>query len=119
MKNLPLGIQTYSKLIKGKYLYVDKTQEIYKLVSNGGGYYFLSRPRRFGKSLLISTLKVLFSGDKELFKGLWIYDKTTSKTYPVIHIDFSQISFHPPQTLEKALNLKLERIAQNHKIELD
>lgn len=65
---------------------VDKTEHIYNLLADGGTYYFLSRPRRFGKSLLISTLKEMFSGNKELFKGLWIYDKITWEKYPVIYL---------------------------------
>jgi hypothetical protein len=75
MKNLPIGIHTFSDLITQNYLYVDKTKDIFNLFARGGKYYFLSRPRRFGKSLLIFTLKEIFSGNKELFKGLWIYDK--------------------------------------------
>ncbi len=119
MKNLPISIQTFSDLIKQDYLYVDKTKEIYNLFARGGKYYFLSRPRRFGKSLLISTLKEIFSGNKELFKGLWIYDKIQWQSFPVIHIDFTQISFQTPQTLEKELNLKLEKIAKTYHIKLD
>jgi hypothetical protein len=65
---------------------VDKTKDIYNLFVEGGKYYFLSRPRRFGKSLLISTLKEIFSGNKELFKGLWIYDKLEWEKHPVIHL---------------------------------
>ena len=75
MKYLPLGIQTFSKIIEGNYLYIDKTEIIHNFFSMKGQFYFISRPRRFGKSLLISTLKEIFSGSKELFKGLWIYDK--------------------------------------------
>ena len=93
MKFLPLGIQTFEKLIKGNYLYVDKTKDIYHLLKDGGTYYFLSRPRRFGKSLLISTLKALFSGQQELFKDLWIYDQIQWKSYPIIHIDFTDIVY--------------------------
>jgi len=119
MKKLPIGIQTFSKFIEEDYLYVDKTKDIYNLITTGGGYYFLSRPRRFGKSLLISTLKEIFSGNKELFKGLWIYDKMEEKTYPVIHIDFTHISFRNPHILEQELNLKLERMAETYKIKLD
>jgi len=86
MKKLPLSIQVFSKLIEGDYLYIDKTRDIYNLFAEGGQYYFLSRPRRFGKSLLISTLAEIFSGNKELFKGLWIYDKIEWSKYPVIHM---------------------------------
>jgi hypothetical protein len=67
MKNLPLSVQTFSKFVKGNYLYVDKTKSIYELISGGGEYFFMSRPRRFGKSLLISTLAEIFSGNKELY----------------------------------------------------
>ncbi|MDX8394222.1 MAG: AAA family ATPase, partial [Mariprofundales bacterium] len=66
-KKLPIGIQTFSKIIKGNFCYVDKTALIQKLVQQDGGYYFLSRPRRFGKSLLVSTLKSLFAGEQDLF----------------------------------------------------
>ncbi|MFN4151626.1 MAG: AAA family ATPase, partial [Candidatus Sericytochromatia bacterium] len=73
LKNLPLGEQNFKKIIEKNLLYVDKTDEIYKLLSTGGTYFFLSRPRRFGKSLLISTLESIFLGEKELFKDLYIY----------------------------------------------
>ncbi len=82
MKKLPLGIQTIRKMREGGYLYIDKTEAIHRLISQGGQYFFLSRPRRFGKSLLVSTLKEIFLGHKELFQGLWIYDleqKTVTK----------------------------------------
>lgn len=73
-KDLPIGIQTFASLIQGNFVYVDKTKLIYDLVKPERGVYFLSRPRRFGKSLLVSTLSSIFKGDKELFKNLWIYD---------------------------------------------
>lgn len=90
MKRLPIGIQTINKIIEDDYIYVDKTKVIFKLMK--GEYFFLSRPRRFGKSLLVSTLKEIFSGNKELFKNHWIYDKIEWKSHPVIHIDFSSIT---------------------------
>jgi hypothetical protein len=74
MKKLPVGIQTFSEIIEEKYLYVDKTRHIGELIQTGK-YLFLSRPRRFGKSLLVSTLYEIFSGNQELFQGLYIYDK--------------------------------------------
>jgi len=74
MKKLPIGIQTFSEIRKNNYLYVDKTEEAYKLIDSYK-YSFLSRPRRFGKSLFLDTLKNIFEGKKELFEGLWIYDK--------------------------------------------
>ncbi|MBU1754308.1 ATP-binding protein [bacterium] len=88
MKKLPIGIQTFSEIINENYCYVDKTRIIYELI-NSGKYFFLSRPRRFGKSLLIDTIKDLFEGRDELFKGLWIEDKWDfSQKHPVIKIDF-------------------------------
>ena len=90
-KLLPIGISDFKKLIQGNYIYVDKTVYIYKLIKEGSGYYFLSRPRRFGKSLLISTIRYLFQGKKELFKNLYIEDKWNwDETYPIIRIDFSK-----------------------------
>ncbi|MEY4504063.1 MAG: hypothetical protein RL154_356, partial [Pseudomonadota bacterium] len=74
MKKLPIGIQTFEKIRTEDYIYVDKTNIAFNLI-NSGQYYFLSRPRRFGKSLFLSTLKSIFEGKKELFEGLAIYDK--------------------------------------------
>jgi len=101
MKNLPLGQQYFAQIIEDDYLYVDKTQYIFNLLKNK--YYFLSRPRRFGKSLLISTLKEIFEGNKELFKKLWIYNKIEWQKHPVIHISFNMVDFK-----EKGLKLGLE-----------
>jgi hypothetical protein len=90
MKLLPIGISDFRELIVGGYIYVDKTEYIYKLIRNGK-YYFLSRPRRFGKSLLLSTIEYLFKGERELYKGLYIEDKWKwEETYPVIRIDFAK-----------------------------
>jgi hypothetical protein len=90
-KLLPIGISDFNKLIQGNYIYVDKTEYIYKLITEGGGYYFLSRPRRFGKSLLISTIRYLFEGQKNLFKDLYIYNKWNwDEIYPVIRISFAK-----------------------------
>jgi hypothetical protein len=90
-KLLPIGISDFKKLREENFIYVDKTQYIYKLITEGGGYYFLSRPRRFGKSLLISTISYLFQAKRELFKGLYIQDKWNwEEIYPVIRIDFSK-----------------------------
>jgi hypothetical protein len=88
MKKLPIGIQTFDKIIEGDYIYVDKTEYAYNLI-NDYTYIFLSRPRRFGKSLFLDTLKAIFEGRKELFEGLYIYDKWDwSKKYPVIKISW-------------------------------
>ncbi len=89
LKHLPIGIQTFSKIREGDFVYVDKTKQVYDLASREGAF-FLSRPRRFGKSMLVSTFQALFEGKKHLFEGLYIYDKWDwSKTYPVIKIDFA------------------------------
>ena len=87
IRKLPIGIQSFEKIRKDNYLYVDKTAYIYELV-HGGVPYFLSRPRRFGKSLLISTLEAYFLGKKELFEGLTIDGMEKEwKTYLVLHLD--------------------------------
>ena len=89
MKNITSSVYSFEKLIKEGYLYVDKTEYIWNLINPAGGSFFLSRPRRFGKSLTVSTLKAIFEGRKELFKGLAIYDKPYDwKVYPVIHLSF-------------------------------
>jgi hypothetical protein len=88
LKKLPIGIQTFSEIIENNYIYIDKTKEAYELIDNYK-YTFLSRPRRFGKSLFLDTLKNIFEGKKELFKGLYIYDKWDwDTTYPVIKISW-------------------------------
>ena len=96
----PIGIQSFERIIGNEYVYVDKTALIYDLVQNGS-IYFLSRPRRFGKSLLISTLENYFLGRKELFRGLAIDSLEKDwLEYPVFHIDFNGINFTKPGTLE-------------------
>lgn len=119
MKKLPVGIQTFYRLISENCLYVDKTALIYQLVTEGSCY-FLSRPRRFGKSLLVSTLESLFSGNKELFKGLAIDSLPYEwKQYPVIIISFADIESKTPEELDKNIKIYLQRIAQKHNILLD
>ena len=118
MKKLPLGIQTFSKMIEGDYLYIDKTEQIYNLITYSGQYYFLARPRRFGKSLLISTLQELFSGNRALFEGLWIEDKIDWQPYPVVHIDFTGLEYDTPGTLQQSLKNKLQKIALQYNIQL-
>ena len=103
MKRLPLGIQDFRKIIEGDYLYVDKTHYIYDLI-NSASYYFLSRPRRFGKSLLLDTIAEAFGGDRELFRGLWIYGSDFGfEKHPVIRLDMSKIANKTPETLENSL----------------
>ena len=89
LKKLPIGIQTFSEVINDNYLYIDKTKDAFDLITNNK-YVFLSRPRRFGKSLFLDTLKNIFEGNKELFKGLYIYDHWDFDIkYPVIKISFA------------------------------
>ena len=89
---LPIGIQTFEKLREGNFVYVDKTQYLVDLIDNGY-VYFLARPRRFGKSLTLSTFEALFSGKKELFKGLYaeeFLNRSDFKPCPVIRLDMSK-----------------------------
>jgi len=93
-KKLPIGIQTFERLRKEGYLYVDKTVHLIRLIDNGK-VYFLSRPRRFGKSLTISTLDAIFSGKRELFQGLHaeeFFSRPEYKTHPVIRLDMSRVT---------------------------
>lgn len=105
----PIGIQTFEEIRKGGYVYVDKTELIYKLV-NSGKYFFLSRPRRFGKSLLISTLEAYFSGRKELFEGLAIERLENGwMEYPVLHLDLNTQKYDTPKALLDVLEENLEK----------
>lgn len=100
----PIGIQDFEDLQRNGYAYVDKTNFVYKLADEGK-YYFLSRPRRFGKSLFLSTLEAYFQGKKELFKGLAIYDLETEwKKYPIFHIDLNTANFREKDSLYMVLN---------------
>ncbi|MDR3125139.1 MAG: ATP-binding protein [Endomicrobium sp.] len=118
MKRLPIGTQAFEVLRRSGNIYVDKTEHIYNLISNGR-IYFLSRPRRFGKSLLISTLKELFRGNKEIFEGLYICDKWDwTKKYPVIHLDFTELAYDTPEKLEGSLFDFVKTSARQNNIEL-
>lgn len=100
----PIGIQDFEDLQRNGYAYVDKTNFVYKLADEGK-YYFLSRPRRFGKSLFLSTLEAYFQGKKELFEGLAIYDLETDwKKYPIFHIDLNTANFREKDSLYTVLN---------------
>lgn len=103
----PIGIQTFEQIINGGFVYVDKTELVYRLVNNGK-VYFLGRPRRFGKSLLLSTLEAYFQGRKELFKGLAIDALEQEwKQYPVFHLDFNTGNYLNDGTLEAGIKDKL------------
>ncbi len=114
-----IAADTYDfKEVKENYIYVDKTQYLYKLiVEYRKKLVFVSRPRRFGKSLTVSTLEYLFSGDKEVFKGTWIYNSDYDfKKYPVIHIDFVNCSAESVQELNRWLNSAINKIASKYSI---
>ena len=120
MKRLPIGIQTFRDIVQNDYLYVDKTEKIFDLVNNPKGVYFLSRPRRFGKSLLISTLNEIFEGNKELFKGLWIYKADYAwEKHPVIRIDFSKSKARNSDELINYIVYQLDKTAQLYGISLE
>lgn len=104
----PIGIQTFSKIREGNYLYIDKTEYVYRMTHSASSYIFLSRPRRFGKSLLTSTLHSYFSGRKELFHGLAMEKLEKEWTeYPVLHFDMSTAKHADSEQLLQELNLKL------------
>ena len=107
-KAYPIGIQTFSKIIETKCLYIDKTEYIYKMTRPGSNYYFLSRPRRFGKSLLLSTLRAYFEGRKDLFKGLALERLETEwNVHPVLHFSLSTINSATKENILSGLNVKL------------
>ena len=107
-RKLPIGIQSFEKIITNNYIYIDKTRYIYDLV-HSGSQFFLSRPRRFGKSLLLSTLKEYWKGNKELFSGLQI-DKLEQgnsdawQRYPVFYFDFNGQNYQNKNALENILD---------------
>ena len=104
----PLGIQSFESIREEGYLYVDKTDLVYQLVMSGR-YYFLSRPRRFGKSLLISTLEAYFKGKKELFKGLAIAGMEQDwKEHPVLHLDLNAEKYSTPEALDSIICTHLD-----------
>ena len=105
----PIGIQTFERLRNDGYVYVDKTELVYRLV-HGSKFNCLSRPRRFGKSLLISTLQAYFEGKKDLFTGLAMEKLETEWVqYPVLHLDLSGVNYHEEGALEDLLNMHLRR----------
>jgi hypothetical protein len=116
MKLLPIGIQTFKDIIEGGFYYVDKTHFIPKLTSK---YYFLSRPRRFGKSLFLDTLKEAFSSNKELFKGLYLYDNWDwDKKYPIIKISFASGNIRTSDILLDLMTSQVNRISEKEQINL-
>ena len=109
IQKYPIGVQNFEKIIRNGFLYVDKTEFIYRLVTKGE-YYSLSRPRKFGKSLLLSTLEAFFLGKRELFKGLAIesHDDLEWNEYPVLHLDLNAQDYSNDDTTlaESAGNIR-------------
>ena len=111
----PIGIQTFQKIREGNYLYIDKTEYVYKMTHSASSYIFLSRPRRFGKSLLTSTLHAYFEGRKELFEGLAIDKMETEwSRYPVLHFDMSMAKHVDKERLEQMLSVQLYRYEETY-----
>jgi len=119
MQKLPVGRQNFKQIRENNYLYVDKTKYIHEMI-NRGDINFLSRPRRFGKSLLVSTLKELFQGNKSIFKNLYIYDKWKwDKVCPVILLDFGGGNYETTHDLENTITDILDDLAEDFDIELN
>ncbi|MFN3977825.1 MAG: AAA family ATPase, partial [Sulfurihydrogenibium azorense] len=119
MKKLPIGIQSFKSIREDNYYYVDKTPFVKKLVDNGK-YFFLSRPRRFGKSLFVDTLKQAFLGNKQLFEGLYLEKNWDwSKKYPVIHIDFGGRNVKDITVLKKWIIEQLKEHLNFYSIEIE
>lgn len=115
----PIGIQTFSKIREGNYLYVDKTEQIYRMTHAASSYIFLSRPRRFGKSLLTSTLHAYFEGQKELFKGLAIEGLEKEwVSYPVLHFDMSTAKHVDEGRLNSLLDYMLSNYERKYNCRL-
>jgi hypothetical protein len=117
LRNLPIGTQTFSILREQNMVYVDKTEHIHRLLTTTRQVFF-ARPRRFGKSLTLSTIRCIYEGKKQLFEGLWIENNWDwSRTNPVIHVSFSGKDFIE-QSLEKAIEDMLRHVAREHEYNL-
>ncbi|MBV7330320.1 ATP-binding protein [Chloroflexi bacterium TSY] len=118
-KPIQASSYTFRDIIEGGFLYVDKTRYLYELIRYSKGLYFLARPRRFGKSLMISTLYEIFQGNRELFQGLWLDQSDYEwQSYPIIRIDFSQESIRSSEELKEVLRVFMDGIAAHHGIAL-
>jgi len=119
MKKISTSISTFKNIIESDYLYVDKTKYIYQMVKEPFGQFFFSRPRRFGKSLTVSTLEAVFKAEKDLFKGLYIGDTDyTWEEYPVIHFDFGRSDSSTVANLEEWLKLEMTGIANSYDVNI-
>ncbi|MDX2302920.1 MAG: AAA family ATPase [Microscillaceae bacterium] len=118
LQKLPLGIHTFRTLRENGLLYVDKTEYIYYALAKASRL-FLARPRRFGKSLLLSTLKEIFLGNRDLFQGLWIEDQIEWETYPVIHLDMSGLGEYTDADIIEGILYKLKSNAEDYDLNID
>jgi hypothetical protein len=119
LQKLPVGIQSFEDIRENNYLYVDKTEYIFNMIENGK-YYFLSRPRRFGKSLIVNTMESLFKGNEKYFKGLYIHNKWDwNETYPVILIDFGKISNKTSEKLEASIDRFINKTAKQFSVHIE
>ena len=116
LQKLPIGIQTFEKIRDNDFLYIDKTM-YYKTLIEEGQFMFMARPRRFGKSLMLSTLRCIFQGKKDHFKGLWIENEIDWKVYPVIYIDFNVMNYKL-FTLEQELEKMMDQNALQNGVKL-
>jgi len=118
-QKLPVSINDFETMRTDGYIYVDKTRDIYRMVTQGK-FYFLSRPRRFGKSVLITTLKSVFQGRRDLFEGLWIAEQSEWEwqEYPVVMLDFTGVSNATPEQLQQDITTRLEEIALHYEVVL-
>ncbi|MFW6269218.1 MAG: AAA family ATPase [Bacillota bacterium] len=120
MKRIALSKTNFTEIIKNDFIYVDKTKYLYEIVNSNEPYYFLSRPRRFGKTLFLDTLKTFFEGKRELFKDLYVYDKDWEwEEYPVIRLDFNNILTENKEVLKDSIRKKLNEIAKIYGLEME
>ncbi|MDR1164980.1 MAG: AAA family ATPase [Deltaproteobacteria bacterium] len=130
MKRLPLGVQSFPEIIEQNYVYADKTRFIHEILSFAGKTFFLARPSRFGKTLLLSAFEALFSGRKDLFDGLWIGENAKTQgssnnaynleeSFPIINLNFASFDFDSPQILEAGITHRLKSIARSYDLNID
>ncbi len=118
-KELNISASTYEQIIKNNYMYVDKTDYLYKMVRQPSGQYFLSRPRRFGKSMTLSTLRAVFEGKKELFKNTFIYTQSFDwKLYPIISLSLNEIESDTVENFKRNLSEYIDEIAEDFDLEI-
>ncbi|MEL6412799.1 MAG: AAA family ATPase, partial [Bacteroidota bacterium] len=120
MKKLPIGIQSIEKIRTDNYVYVDKTQFALELIEGDAPHYFLSRPRRFGKSLFLSTLAAIFQGNKDLFEGCHISERNYDwQPYPVLYLNLAEVLNETTQDFKASLQRSIVKLAKAHETSID